>query len=218
MAGLLQQGAAAQQPATAPANPVTPQFAAAAAQAGAPGPQPPQQDPAAGGAQQAPVSEVQQIMPDAKAVPGTPVGPEEQASPEEQQEYQRAMQALSKVLYANDKTANSVVNQIDPNDKVGSTAKANMLIIQQLDKQINMDESIIAQMTQEVSERVMELAETRHGFEYSEREAQVILGATWEGVMQIFGVDETDVQGLAQEIGPDNMANLKQQHEGFLNG
>lgn len=218
MAGLLQQGATAQQPATAPANPVTPQFAAAAAQAGAPGPQPPQQDPAAGGAQQAPVSEVQQIAPDAKAVPGTPVGPEEQASPEEQQEYQRAMKALSQVLYANDKTSNAIVDQIDPNDKVGSTAKVNMLVMQQLDKKINMDESIVAQMTQEVAERIMELAEARHGFEYSEREAQVILGATWEGVAQMFGVTAEDAQGLAQELGPDNLANVKQQHEGFLNG
>lgn len=213
MAGLLQQGAAAQQPTTG--APIVPQLADAAAQAGAPGPQ---QDPAAAGPSGMQGSEAQQIAPDAKAVPGTPVGPEEDASPEEQQEYQRAMQALSQILYANDKTANAIVDQIDPQDKIGSTSKVNMLLIQQLDQKINMDESIVAQMTQEVTERVMELAEARHDIKYSEREAQVILGATWEGVAQMFGANAESVQGLAEELGPDNLANLKQQHEGFLNG
>jgi hypothetical protein len=143
---------------------------------------------------------------------------EERATAEEQKEYERAMQGLSKVIYHNDEVANAIVDQIRPEDKVTTTTKATVLLIQQLDEKIQMDESVVSEVTKEATERLMELAEARHGIQYGDREAQVILGSVWEGVQGLFGMEKQDAEALMAGIGGDNLANLKQQYEGFING
>ena len=160
------------------------------------------------------------VDPGAEAVAGQmPKGVQmEQATPEEQQEYERAMKAMSAAIYGNDKIADAIVNQIKPDDKVSSTAKASIMFVQQLDEQIQLDEAVVAEVTQEATSRLMELAESRHGIEYGGREQQVILGAAWEGVQSLFGMDEQQAQSLMSSIGDNDLADLKGQHEGFLNG
>lgn len=163
---------------------------------------------------------VEQVDPGAAAVEGhmPPGMAEEQATPEEQAEYERAMRAISQVLYQNDDVANSIVDQIQVEDRVGSTAKVSILLIQQLDKKLQMDETIVAEISQEVTGRIMELAEARHQFEYGEREEQVIMGSVWEGVQQMFGMEKPDAEALMAGIGGEGIADLKQQHEAFYNG
>ena len=162
---------------------------------------------------------MRRVDPGAKAIPGQlPKGvPQEQASPEEQKEYERAMMALSQILYSNDKTANSIVDQVDPNDKVSSTSKVGMLLINQLDKKIQLDTNVVAQVTQDVVERISELAGARHNIEYGGRELQVIMGSVWEGVQEMFGMEQQDAQALMSGVG-DGLSDLKGQYEGFLNG
>ena len=128
------------------------------------------------------------------------------------------MKALSQVLYHNDKVASAVVDQIQPDDKVGTTTKATLLLFQQLDEKLNMDDAIVAQMAQEVTERLMELAEARHDIQYGDREVQVIMGSVWEGVQEMFGMEQQDAEALVANIGGDGLADLKGQYEGFLNG
>ena len=228
--------------------PIAPQLAQAAAQAGAPAPgggapapqgggggagPPPAGPMPEGGGGPIPIGAlsgnrranplqrgIDQVDPGAAAVEGhmPPGMNEEQATPEEQAEYERAMKALAKVLYANDKIANSIVDQIQEQDRVGSTTKVSILLVQQLDKKLQMDESIVAQMSQEVVSRIMELAEARHQFNYGDREGQVIMGAVWEGVQQMFGMEPQDAEALMAGIGGEGIADLKQQHEAFYNG
>ncbi len=220
--------------------PMVPDMAQAVASAGAPapgGPQPQPGGPQPGGPapgtapgegappaapggpppeQQPPVREVD---PTAPAVQGQlPKGFEEQASPEEQQEYERAMQALAKLLYSSDEIANAIVDQIQPDDKISSTAKVSMLVVQQLDQKIQMDEAVVSTVTMETVERIIELSEARHGIEYGEREMQVIMGSVWEGVQEMFGMEQQDAEAMMAGIGDDGLAQLKGQYEGFLNG
>jgi hypothetical protein len=143
---------------------------------------------------------------------------EERASPEEQKEYERAMQALSKLLYSNDKIANSIVDQVQPDDKISSTVKVSTLVINQLDSKIQLDEAVVASVSQEAVERISELAEARHGIQYGDRELQVIMGSVWEGVQGMFGMEQQDAQALMAGIGGDGLADLKGQYEGYLNG
>lgn len=144
---------------------------------------------------------------------------EEPATPEEQAEYEKAMSALAQVLYSNEQMSNSIVDQIDPDDKVGSTAKVSMLLVQQLDKKVDFDEIVVAEVTQETVTRIIELAETRHGIEYGDDEMQVILSATWEGVSEMFGgLEENDMQELTASVGEQNLPGLKQNHEAALRG
>lgn len=148
----------------------------------------------------------------------SPVDPYlQQADPQEQQEYQRAMRGMAKVLYGNDKTANAIVDQIKPNSLVSDTAKVSMLFIKELDRKINMDENVIAEVTRESVERIAELAEARHGIEYQPTDMEKILGATWEGVQSMFGNE--DVQGYTQTVqsmAPQDLQALKQQQEAIL--
>lgn len=238
--GALEQAAAAGQP-------VMPQAADAAAQAGAPpvgaeagaGAPPPMPGagappagaapppagagtpPPAGVAPTAPGAPPPGADPRAEAAaegPPTPIDKYlEQADPREQQEYERAMRALAKVLYGNDGSANSIVDQIKPANYVSDTAKVTMMLIKELDRAINMDESVIASITQEAVERISELAEARHQIEYKRTDLEQILGATWEGVQSMFGNEDT--QGFTDRVGsiePQDMEALKVQNESIL--
>jgi hypothetical protein len=214
-------------PAAAPVAPTTTDLAQAAAQAGAPGPQQggALQDPAAAAqpavapaGEQAPVPvQMQGGMQGGKATGDMDIGLEN-ATPEEQKEYERSMNAMAQVLYGNEKTSNAIVDQVDPNDKVSSTAKVSMLFMQQLDEKISMDESVVSQMTEETVTRIMELAENRHQLHYDESEAQVILSTTWEGISQLFGMDEAGHNELVNSVGADRLPQLKEQYEAALNG
>lgn len=198
--GTLDQAAAA---AGAPASAQSPAPAAAA----------PEQT------QTAPVQQQRPTQPTAAKKPAGGAGvPEEPATPEEQQEFDRVMQAVATVLYSNEETSNAIVDQILPDDKVGSTAKASMLFIKQLDEKVGMDEIVVAEVTQESVTRIMELAEARHSFEYTPQEAEQILGATWEGVSSMFGVDESQLNELVNKVGADSLPAYKEQYEAALNG
>lgn len=217
--GMLDQA----QPNAAPVAPSTSELAQAAAAAGATGPQvaagaPTEGAPATttGGQPSVPV-QMQGGMQGGKATGDMDIGTEA-ATPEEQQEYERSMRAMAEVLYGNEKTSNAIVDQVDPNDKVSSTSKVSMLFLQQLDEKINMDESVVSQMTEETVTRIMELAENRHQVEYDESEVQVILSTVWEGVSQMFGMDEASHSELVNNVGADRLPQLKEQYEAALNG
>ena len=153
-----------------------------------------------------------------RATPDSAVEPYlQQGDPREQQEYERAMRAMAKVLYGNDNTANAIVDQIQPNDIVGTTSKVGMLFIKELDRKINMDEAVVAEITRESVERIAELAEARHQVEYKPSDMEKIVGATWEGVQSMFGNE--DVQGFTQTVqgmAPQDLQTLKEQQEAIL--
>lgn len=223
--------------------PMAPALANAAAQAGAPpvgaeagaGAPPPQPMPGAPGAGAAPSPQPPAPPPPGAGAPPAAADPRQQqgarggspdkaiepylsdATPEEQQEYKRAMKAVAKVLYGNDNTANSIVDQIRPDKHISDTSKVTILFIKELDRKINMDEGVIAEVTRESVERISELAEARHQMEYSMPDMEKVLGATWQGVQSMFGND--DVEGFTQTVqgmAPQDMEVLRQQQQQIL--
>jgi hypothetical protein len=139
-----------------------------------------------------------------------------QASPEEQEEYDRAMDALYQVLYNNDKTSKAVADQLNAQNKVDSVARAGILIIKSLDERISMDEEIIPQMTREVADSLIEMAEAKGIPEFSESEAKAVLGATWEGVMAVFGMSKEDAEDLRMDSSPEELKGMEDQYRQFL--
>lgn len=238
MPGKLSQAAAG--------GPITPQLAQAAAQSGAPpvgaeaGAGAPPPTPAPGMQQGGPMPAPQPAAPSpgvgapppaadpraeqgARGGMGPPVIGDQPASADEQQEYERAITALARVLYANDKTANAIVDQVDPNDKVGSTAKVSILLMRELDRKINMADVVIAPITEEVVTRIAELAEARHSVEFNPAEVEQALGAAWEGVAALFGSDggqegSQSFQQFASSFDAGTLEQVKQQYEAALNG
>lgn len=140
---------------------------------------------------------------------------EEQPTAAEEKEYQRIAGAMQKVLYGQDTIADAIMQQVDPHDKISTTTKAATLLIQQLDEKLDMDEIVIPQITMDAVDVVAELAENRFGIQYSEQEIQATLGATWEGVMAIFGVDEREYDQLIQE-NEGQLDMMQKSYDGFL--
>jgi len=142
--------------------------------------------------------------------------PTEAATQDEEREYQRVSGALDKVLYEEDKLVDSIMQQLDPNDKIGSTTKATALLIQQLDERVDMDEIVVPQITMDAVDAVSELAENRHNMQFSEQEIQATLGATWEAVMAMFGVDQKELDRFKAGFQGQGNA-MKKAYDGFLN-
>lgn len=140
---------------------------------------------------------------------------EEEATPDEKAEYDRMMEALSLVLYKNERTSNAVVKMLTPEERVGSIAKASMTLITQLDEKFDFDEVVIPELTQEVVTRIVDLYANVHG-KVSKQDHTAALGATWEGVMQVFGVDEEDYAELTAGMSDEEFAGYETQYKEFL--
>lgn len=140
------------------------------------------------------------------------------ATDDEQKEYRKALQALSQVLYSNNKTNATIMQALSSTrtDKIDPIAKTGILLIKQLDDQIDLDESVVAQFTQDVTERLIELAEARYEVDYSPVEYQQALGTTWEGVMASFGVEEADYKRFTESMAPEDMVTAKRAYQGAL--
>lgn len=140
----------------------------------------------------------------------------EAATPEEQQEYDKAMDALYMVLYQNEKTSQAVEDQLNAEDKVGSVVRAGLLVIKALDQKIQMDEAVIPQMTREVADSLVEMAEAKGIPPFTDGEAKAVLGAMWEGVMQVFGFDEEQAKELTEGMSPEELQQSEDQYQQFL--
>lgn len=123
---------------------------------------------------------------------------EEPATPEEQAAYERAFRALNKIMYTDQKSSQSVFDMLQPEDKIGSVSRAAMMLVKSLDDKLDMPETIIAQITQDAVEQLCDLAERAKQMPLSEQEQQQAMGATWEGVMEIFGQPVEDMKQFAQ--------------------
>ena len=141
--------------------------------------------------------------------------PEEAASPEENAEYERVRSALDRVLFEEDAIADDIITQLDRNDPVSTITKATALVIQNLDDKVDMDEIVIPQITIDAVDSVIELAENRFGNELDMPTSEAILGATWEAVMAMFGMDAQQVEQLQTEYS-DQLPQMSKAHYGFL--
>jgi len=144
------------------------------------------------------------------------LGPEQEATEQEQAEYERAMNALSKVIYEDDNSNAAIIRMLTPNEKVGSVAKASLLTLQQLDMKFDFDEVVIPELTKETVGRVIDLYQNVHNEEFTEQEVQGALGSTWEGVMEMYQVDEEDYAELTAGMTEDDFRNYEKQHKQFL--
>jgi hypothetical protein len=166
-----------------------------------------------------PVEDIEQAEVDPAEAEGAveeEVDPANAASANEQEEYDRAMQALYTVLYQNEKTAKAVADQLNAEDKVGSVTRAGILLIKSLDERISMDEEIIPQMTREVADSLIEIAEAKGVPEFAEGEVKAVLGSMWEGVMAVFGMSKEDAEDLRMDSSPEELNGMEEQYRQFL--
>lgn len=145
-------------------------------------------------------------------------GEEEEATPEEQAEYDRALDSLHQILYEDPERSQAIADTLQPEDKVGSVTRTAVMLIKQLDEGIDLDENVIAEITVDTADRLMEIGESAKGMTFSEKEAQAVAGATWEGVMALFGVDQDSVTEMTAGMTPEQLNDYEKQHKEFLGG
>ena len=144
------------------------------------------------------------------------MGPDQEATPEEQAEYERAMKALSTVLYENEQTNSGIMKQLTPEERVGSIAKASILTVQQLDKKFDFDEVVIPELTKETVDRMIDLYEAKTGEEVSDQDAQHAFGAAWEGVMELYGGGEAEYAELTAGMSEDDFRGMEREYKQYL--
>lgn len=155
----------------------------------------------------------------AAANPAGPItGPEEEATPEEQANYERALDGLHQILYEDPERSKAIADTLQPNDKVGSIVKTGVMLIKQLDEKLDLDQNVIAEITVDTADRLMELGEASKDMTFSEKETQAIAGATWEGVMALFGMDDESVRDMTSGMSPEEIKGLEAQHKQFVEG
>jgi hypothetical protein len=147
----------------------------------------------------------------------TPAGAaEEEASPEEQEAYDQAMTAAETVLYENDQTSEALSDLLRPEQKVDGAVQASLMAITQIDQKIDMPEEIIAQVSMDITDMIIDLAEEGRGMQFSEKEAQAVWGSVWEGVMETYGVDEDEYNSFTGGMSDEDISAQEQAHKGFL--
>ena len=78
-------------------------------------------------------------------------------------------------------------------------------------------EAILAKIGAEWKTPPPEMYRRQHA-KYDDREAQMIIGSTWEGIQSMFGMDKEGHNEMVRELGSDTVSQLKEQHEAALNG
>lgn len=155
------------------------------------------------------------------AAPGPEVEEEETAAggettEEEQAEYERVLGAVERVLYQEEATSKPIEEMLRTDEsKIDGVVSAALMVISEVDKQLDMDDVVIAEITQDTVDRLIEMSEAK-GAEWSEQETQGALGATWEGVMEMFGVDEEDYNQMTGEMSEEDFKSAEQTYKGFL--
>lgn len=137
-------------------------------------------------AQPAPAQQPPSQQPQQGVRPGAPV----KANPYEQQSYEGAMKELQEALYDNENASDSFVSSVDPSDKIDGVVRSVISLISHIDEKVNLEDGAIFAVTEETTQRLIELAEVANGVQFSEKEYQKALMGAWEGVMQIMGGDD----------------------------
>lgn len=138
------------------------------------------------------------------------------AKPKQQEEYNRANQALYQTLYQNQGAGNAVVKGIQPARKIDSTVRICTLLVDQLDKKLNLDQAIILPFTKDVCAHVMDIAEQVKQIQFSDDEANAVLGSTLQAVMHIFGVTKQQGHAFMQHLSPADQQQALSEYHGAL--
>ena len=145
-------------------------------------------------------------------------GEEEEATPEEQAAYEEALDVVHQVLYEDPERSSAIVEMLDPRDKIGTLVKTSLQLLQQIDEGVDLHEAVVADITMDINDRLIELAEQVQDMEFSEKETQAVAGATWEGAMEMFGMDASTVEEMTQGMSDEDVKGVEDSYKGFVEG
>jgi hypothetical protein len=168
--------------------------------------QPPMAPPEQGEPQQTMAQEGQEPAAEEKGESG------DQATPEEQKAYENALAACSEIVHTNDDSHQAVMKMLDAREKIGSLAKAAVMVVTQVDAKINMPESVLAGVLAQVVDWMLELATAGKQMQFSETEEKQVLTTATDLLMETYGHDRDSYDAL---IGGESEKSMKGYHEEY---
>lgn len=153
-----------------------------------------------------------------------PQEPQEQRpdleGPELEQAFEEAKAEVGELLYKNTDMSDRIIKMADKREKVGSVAKAVVLVVTELDKQVDFPEEVLAGITAWTADRVIELVteDASVDLEYNEKEAKQVVMTATELMLDAYGVTPEERQMLGQGMKPEQLSELDSLYKGALNG
>lgn len=138
------------------------------------------------------------------------------ATPEEQKAYESALGACSKIIHGDDKSHQAVMGMLDEREKIGSLAKASVMLVTQVDAKINMPETILAGVLAQVVDWMLELATVGKKMQFSEKEEEQVLATATDLLLETYGADEDGYNELIQGMDQNKLKGYHEKYEGFL--
>ena len=149
---------------------------------------------------------------------GKAMGDDVPATEAEQQEYEDAVEIVATSLYEG-KPSQAIQKMLQQgNDKIASVGKASSMALKLLDGQHDFDEAIIAELTQEITARVIEMHENMTQEEFTPEQAQGALAMSWELVMNMYGVDADEYAELTDGMEEGDLKDAENQYNSLLKG
>jgi hypothetical protein len=160
--------------------------------------------------------QVQTAAPDMAGLEEDPENVSENVTEEEQADYNRAIQAVSKILYADDKMHQSIVGKINPKDYFNSLTQLVLLIITQVDKKIDIMDSVILGLVPEVTDRVVEIAEKVGRSTIPDKQVMRIATASQEALMSKYDVKKEELEEMQLNVSPEERVKYEEHYQGLL--
>ena len=127
-------------------------------------------------------------------------------SPAMQDELKQADALLNQALYgqSDDATATAVLRGMlpDPQHKLRSAIHTSLMLVTELHKKLpTMPPGLVMPFARDVTAHVLDLAQQVKGIQYSHQDCTAILGAVYEGIMRIWGVNKGQAKRVVAAFG-----------------
>jgi hypothetical protein len=118
-------------------------------------------------------------------------------------EVQRGLDGIKTALYQDKNVSDQFLAMIKPEKKEDSLVRAAILLVTELDKRLDLDESVLAPMAVMASGELIELVEAANGITFDEAAQKRVVMSAFEGVLQAYQVDGQEAADFVAEVGPE---------------
>jgi len=159
--------------------------------------------------QEKPPAEVDGLMEKARQEAETPES--DDLTDDERKVYDSAMAMAGEILYKGDQSSNAMMEQVAAGDPMQTIPTTVTFIIDQIEQTFNgeVPEDLILPMADEISDMVIEMADTAGVIKADEKTATQIKGAVVEEILDAYGVDEAQMQEAMQGVSADDIEQMQ---------
>lgn len=143
---------------------------------------------------------------------------EQEASPEEQQQYENALAAISEALYENDQTFEGIEKMLQSGDPIDAITRAGVTLITEVDKQINMPEAVLFAVVPDVFDMLVEIGTRAGFFEMDDEQMKLGLATFQETLLRAYGVSQEDYMAISQQFNEQQANELAGLYQEVTNG